>query len=249
MSLPNEYNKALHRHTNFYAAWFPVTTPFGIGDYGLILNGIFQKVGHLDDLRAEGFDVTIRTASGQPASIDFLSEGAKAIKTVAGAEVPQLPAGDFQAKLTYEFTRKNSFVVKASELNVERMENIRQVADKLAQMRRDKTWSHRYRVVSATYTGKNCLVLLATEADTKVEFDATANALQQLDLGKVELRPSVSFSSDTILKSIGATGVLGLGLFGLKFFTGGLKLLGTDALTPEEREIEENWGAELKDSF
>jgi hypothetical protein len=248
MSLTHEYNKALYRHANFYAAWFPVTTPFGIGDYGIIQNGVFQKIGHLDDLRADGFDVTIRTISGQPVSIDFLSEGAKAIKTVAGAEVPQLSAGNFSAKLTYEFERKNSFVVKASEMNVERMENIRKVADKLAQMRRDNTWSHRYRVVSATYTGKNCLVLLSTEAGTKVEFDATASALSQLDLGKVEVRPSVSFSSDTILKSIGATGILGLGLFALKFF-GGLRMLATDPLKPEEREIEENWGADLTDSF
>lgn len=248
MSLPNEYNKALHRHANFYAAWFPVTTPYGIGDYGLIQNGVFQKIGHLDDLRADGFDVKIRTASGQPASIDFLSEGAKVIKVIAGAAVPQLPAGQIEAKLTYEFTRANSFVVKASELNVQRMENLREVADKLAEMRRNNTWSYRYRVVSATYTGQNCLVLLSTEAGTKVEFDATASALKQLDLGNVEVRPSVTFSSDTILKSIGATGVLGLGLFALKLF-GGLKLLGNGELLPAEREIEEDWGAELEDSI
>lgn len=249
MSLPNEYNKALHKHASFYAAWFPVTTPFGIGDYGLIQNGVFQKIGHLDDLRPDGFDVAVRTTAGQPISIDFLSEGARAIKVVAGGEVPQLPAANVEAKLTYEFTRKNSFVVKASEMNVERMDNIQQVADKLAQLRRNNKWSYKYRVVSATYTGKNCLVLLATEAGTKVEFDASASALKQLDLGKIELQPSVSFSSDTILKSIGATGVLGLNLFALKLLSGDLKLLGSGDLTPAEREIEEDWGGELTDSF
>src|SRR5215831_8781198 len=102
MGLPNDYNKALHKHANFYAAWFPVTTPYVIGDYGLIQNGVFQKIGQLSDLRDDGFDVTVRSVTGQPTSIDFFSEGAKSVKTIAGASVPNLPATDVEAKITYE---------------------------------------------------------------------------------------------------------------------------------------------------
>jgi hypothetical protein len=58
-----------------------------------------------------------------------------------------------------------------------------------------------------------------------------------------------SISSDRILKSIGNTGVIGLGLFKLKFFSGDLKLLAPGQLTDEEREIEEDWGEELKDDL
>ena len=245
MSLPKEYNRALHKHADFYAAWFPVTMPFRVGDYGLVQNGVFQKIGHLEDLRGDGFDAEVRTATGNPTSIDFLSEGARSIKTVAGATVADIPAvADVEAKLTYEFDRKNSFVVKAAEVNVERMENIRQVADQLARLRREKKWSHRYRVVSAVYTGKECLVLLSSEAGTKVEFEASASALKALDLGKVELKPSVSFSSDTVLKSIGNTGPLGLGLFKLSPWTNDLKVLGADEAAGE---VEEDWGDELQD--
>ena len=247
MSLPTDYNKALHRHAGFYAAWFPLATPFRIGDYGLIQGGVFQKIGHLNDLKGHGFNVEIRPGTGNPTSIDFLSEGVSSVKTVAGGTVPDLPAIDVEAKLTYEFQRENSFVLKAAEMNVERMENIREVADELAQMRRDDKWSHRYCVVSTTYTGRNCLVLLSSEAETKVEFVATAKALKQLDLGNVEIKPSVSFSSNRMLHSIGNTGVIGLGLFKLKFFSGDLKLLAAEQLTDEERDIEEDWGDEMKD--
>lgn len=249
MGLPKEYNKALHKHANFYASWFPVTMPFGIGDYGIFQDGVFQKIGHLDDLLDDGFDAEISTAKGEPVSIDFLSEGVSSVKTVAGATVGNLPqVADVEAKLTYEFNKKNSFVVKAGEMNVERMENIREVADKLAQMRRDGNWSHRYCVVSATYTGLNCLVLLSSEAGTKVEFVASASALKQLDLGNVEFKPSVSFSSDKILRSIGKTGVLGLGLFKLSFILGNLKLLGpTDPLSAEEQAIQVDLGDEIND--
>lgn len=252
MSLPRDFNCALKKKAGIYAAWFPVTTPFQIGDYGLIQNGVFQKIGHLDDLRDDGFNIKIRSAVGKPVSIDFLTKGVKTIKTVASATgaIPELPTSEISAKLTYEFNKKNSFVVKAAEMTVEQMENIHQVAEGLARLRREKKWSHRFRIVSKTYTGQSCVVLLANEAGTKVEFEATANALKQIDLGIVELKPTVSFSSDTILKVLGKTGTLGLNLFKLKMFNFGgsdVKLLKSKPLEEGEKAIEEDWGEDLQD--
>ena len=149
MGLPRDYNKALHQQANFYAAWFPITMPFRIGDYGLIQNGVFQKIGHLDQLKDDGFDVDIQTKEGKPTSLDFLSEGAKMIKVVAGAEVPELPAANVSASVKFKFEKENSFVLKAAEIKVEQMENIDQVVRKLAVLRRNKKRSHRNIVVSA----------------------------------------------------------------------------------------------------
>ena len=72
--------------------------------------------------------------------------------------------------------------------------------------------------------------------------------MKQIDLGSVELSPSVSFSSDTILKVIGSTGPIGLKLFKLKYFAlmGDLKLLKEQPLDEKEREIEDDWGEDLE---
>lgn len=247
MALPNDFNKALHREAGFYAAWFPITMPFAIGDYGLIEGGVFRKIGSLNNLRRDGFDVQILTAQGRPTTTNFMSEGISTVKMVAGATVPELPAANVEAKLVYEFHKKNSFIVKAREINVEQMQNIEEVARQLALMRRESKWSHRYRVVSATYTGQNCLVLLASEAGTHVEFVAAASALKQLDLGDVQVRPSISFSSSRILHNIGDTGVLGLDLFKLSFFTGGVKLMKEAPLEQGEGAVEKEFGDELQD--
>jgi hypothetical protein len=251
MSLPKEYNRALHRQAGFYAAWFPVTTPLRIGNYGLIENGVFRAIGHLDDLRGEGFDVEIRTAEGPPASLDLLSQGARTVRTIAGGtvEVPQLPDTDVEARITYEFERENAFVVKAATLRQEQMENIDQVARKLAELRRRKRWSHRFRVVSATHTGESCLVLLSSERGTKVEFEASARVLKQLDLGNVEVRPGLAASSETVLQSVGATGVLGLGLFKLRLLGSGLKLLEGRERETAEAEIVVDTEDDLEDDL
>jgi hypothetical protein len=251
MSLPDDYNKALRKTAAFYAAWFPITTPFRIGDYGLVHDGVFQKIGHLDDLREDGFNVPIRTAPGQPAQLDLVTEGVKTIRTVAGVEapVPSFPAGEISATLTYEFQKQNSFVVKAVEMTVEQMENIQQIAEELARLRREDKWSHQYRVVSSTYTASDSLVLLAQKANTSVSFEATASALKLLDSGKVEVKPTISSSSDTVLKVVGKTGPLGLKLFKLKvisLFGDKIKLLKEQPLQPDEKAIEADWGEDLR---
>ncbi len=247
MGLPKEYNKALHQHANFYAAWFPVTMPYQVGDYGLIQNGVFQKIGHLDQLKSDGFNVDIQVADGPPTSIDFLSEGAKMVKIVAGAEVPQLPAANIEASVKFKFEKENSFALKASEIRVKMMQNAHEVAKSLAVLRRNKKWSHQYRVVSATYTGQNCLVLLSRESGTEVGFDGEASALKQLELGKITLKPSVSFSNDTVLKSIGDTGVIGLNLFKLKWMGNVINVLKGSDISEEESSIEDSWDHELDD--
>lgn len=248
MGLPNDYNKALHKHANFYAAWFPVTMPYRVGDYGLIQNGVFQKIGHLDQLKDDGFDVPIQTKEGNPTSLDFLSEGAKIVKIVAGAEVPNLPAANVNATVKFKFEKENSFVLKAAEIKVEQMENIDQVARKLAELRRNKKWSHRNKVISATFTGQQCLVLLSSKRGTEVAFEGEASAMQQLEMGKITIKPAVTFSSDTILRSIGESGVIGISLFKLRMLNNNLNLLGEDIME-EELATEDNMGDELEDDL
>lgn len=249
MGLPREFNNALHKRANFYAAWFPVATPYQVGDYGVISNGVFQKTGHLNDLAGVGFNVQITKSKGDPVSIDFLSEGAKAIKLIAGATVQVLPENDVTANIKYEFNKKNSFVVKATDMVVERMDNVQQVASALARLRRDNKWHHNLHVVSATYTGQNCLVLLSTEANTTVEFEASAAALKKLDIGNLEVKPSVTFSNNSILHSIGKTGPIGLNLFKLKFLGSGLDVLPAEDLSKEEQQFETDWGSDLQDEI
>jgi hypothetical protein len=243
MGLAEEYNQALHRHANFYAAWFPVVAPFRVGDYGLVRDGVFEKIGHLDE-----FGVSFQTEPGSTASLDFMSEGTRAIAFAGGGEVPvaALATMDVEAKLTFSFERENSFVVKAGQIQMTRMSNIRQVADALAALRRQKRFSHKWRVVSATYSGERCVVLMSSEAGTKVEFSGKAGLLKQLNLGNVELKPSMSVSSDAVLKTVGESGVLGLGLFKLKQFGSGLEVLASREMTDEEREVEEDWGDALQ---
>jgi hypothetical protein len=219
VSLRKDYNFALKRVGGFHAAWFPLTAPFQLGDYGLIHDGVFEKLGSINDLRSDSFKTGIRNVAGNPVQLDLVTEGVNTIKTVVGADaaVPNFPDADVNASLTYEFHKENSFVVKCASMSVQRMENIHEVAEGLARLRRENKWKHQFKVVSAVYTGETPLVLLTSKANTKITFEAKANALKQLDLGHGDANAAVAFASDTVVKVPGKVGPIGLNLFKLKW--------------------------------
>ncbi|MDP6555070.1 MAG: hypothetical protein QGF59_04865 [Pirellulaceae bacterium] len=242
MSLAKNFNKALHGQLKIYAAWYPVANTFNVGDFGLIDGGVFRRLGDVSE-----FGVDFQTASGKPASIDFASAGTRSIRTVAGVEVPALSEiGEVEAKLTFDFSQANSNVIKAS-LDVLEMQNIYQVSRQLA---KHDDWEKRFKIVWAVYTGKQCVIISTSEAGTKVEFSGKANLLQQIEAGQVEVSPSIESSSDRVFKSVGKTGVVGLGLFKLGWFDRVKVLAAGDRIDEDDDvKLEKDWGDDLADDL
>jgi len=244
MSLAKNFSSALHSQLKIYAAWYPVANTFKVGDFGVIEGGVFRRLGDISEFDVDSFD----TAPGKPAEIDFMSSGTRAIRTVAGVEVPSFQqVGEAEAKLTFDFSSANTSVIKASQLDVVEMQDIYRVSRKLA---KHDDWERRFKVVWATYTGVQCVILATAEAGTKIELSAKANLLQQLELGKVEMSPSIQSSSERILKSVAKTGVVGLGLFKIGWFDKVKVLAAGDG--PEDGDdikIERDLGVDLDDDL
>jgi hypothetical protein len=194
-----------------------VTNAFELGDYGVVSDGVLTKMGNIRTL-----GVTWQDEAAPGSSLDFASEGTRVIRTVGDVSVPTLPAQNLDAKITIEFEKASSFLIKAN-LKLRQMQNLVAVAQKL---RDNEDWDRRYRVVSGVYTGEGCTVLSSKAQNSKIELTGTANALQQLDLGAVNAQVQVSSSEKIGLQIVGQSGVIGLSLFKLGFF-GGVKLMGS----------------------
>ena len=233
--LAKSFNRALHKELTIYVAWFPVANTIKLGDFGLIEGGVFRALGNISE-----FDVGFNHAPGQPASIDFMSNGATAVRMMGGAKVDSYPeVGDVEATLSFNFESANSCLIKGM-LSVMEMQNIYQVAKKLKE---HDSWERRFRVVSATYNGENSVIIATSESDTKVEFSATVDALKQVELGKVEAKLGIQSSKEKVFMSVGKSGVVGLRLFKLGIF-GGVKTLGD-----EDTAYETEWDEDLKEDL
>jgi hypothetical protein len=228
MSLARSYNRSLKNEINAFAAWFPVTNTFAIGDYGLIEDGVFRSIGNIT---AKYPDIDLSVKEGPAAKINFSSAGTRSMKIGANGEVDSFASlGNAEAKLKLHFEKENSIVLKAN-LTSKQLNNIEEVALKLVAK---SSWNRKYKVVSTVYSGEQCVVICSSEAGTEVVLEAKANILKQVEAGKVDGTVSMTSSKKGVFESIGESGVVGLDLFraGLR----GPKLLAD--IKPEDVEIE-----------
>ena len=227
MALPNLFNDIIQRDLNVHAAWLPITQNYNLGDYGLISDGVFAKLGNIKE-----FNVSFEQSTGPNASIDYTSARTKVIKVAGGAEVSVIPAGAIDAEIKFNFEDANSFLIKSPVISVAAIGNVQQVA---TQLKAAKGWKRNWKVVYEVYTAQDAVVMSTKEAGTEIVFSGDASALKDLKIGKA----GIEFSSNKKLglDIQGKAGVIGLGLFKLKLIGGGPTFMrGEEKKTPAEIE-------------
>jgi len=203
MGFPKEFNDAIESKLNVFAAWLPIANVYELGDYGIIADGVFAKMGNIKE-----FDVSFTEGAGNEAKIDFTSANTRVINFAAGAQVDVIPDGAANAQVTFKFDKERSFMIKSPSINVKAIQNVNEVGNKLMD---HPKWELRFKVVYQTYFAKEAAILSTINAGTDVTFTGDVKALQQLSVGSA----SVQFTSNNKLglDLQGKEGIIGLGLF------------------------------------
>lgn len=242
MSIAKDFNNVMHREINVLAAWLPVTNLFKVGDFGVISDGVFTRMGSIES----DFGVSFETQAGPPVMLDFKSEDVREFRLGAGADIGTVAGKSVEAKLRIEFGRERSFFLKA-QLVVEQMKSPFSVAGALAQKSR---WNEgKFKVVSGAYSGEGCVILSSKQRNTTVEIGGSADALEQLDLGNAQASLLYTSSSELGLEVIGEAGVVGLELFKVKKREGLPEFESVDPMEAIEVSKSEDWGADLEDDI
>lgn len=212
MGIPKDFNHIIQKHLKAHAAWLPITNTYQLGDYGVISDGVFQKMGNIGE-----FDVPFTQAEGPDAKINFVSASTRVVQLVGSVEVNVIPEGAVGAKLSYKFDKAQSFLVKAAVIRVSQVENVRQVA---AQLRAREGWERKWRVVWQTYHAQDPIVISTLNEGTEVSFSGEGKALQVINGGSFSADVQMSVNRELGLQVLGKAGIIALGLFKLKFWSG-----------------------------
>jgi hypothetical protein len=207
MKTPHQFNQIIKSQLNVFSAWMPIVNNYKLGDYGIMSDGVFAKLGNITD----EFQITFSEGAGRQASIDFTSEGARVIKLVGNAEVPAIQLGDVNAQVEIEFSNEKSFLIKSPKISVKTIDNINQVASKLVEI---DMWDSRWKVVSAVYHAIDAVIISTLAAGTKLNFSGDASALGQLKLGSAGI--NINTNKTLGLNINGKSGPIGLSLFRVK---------------------------------
>ncbi len=207
MGVPNQFNDIIQQHLNVFAAWLPIVNKYSLGDYGIMADGVFSKLGNIKD----DFKVSFDEEAGSEASIDFTSEGASVVKIGADGGAPVNPAVKVDAKVQIEFTKEKSFLVKSPTITVTNIKNVNELAK---QLKTHDDWDGQWKVVHQVYNALDAVIVSTIEAGTKIDFSGNANALEQMNLGSAGV--NIDTNKTLGLKINGKNGIIGLGLFRIK---------------------------------
>src|SRR5262249_39678944 len=156
------FDEILKSQLNVHAAWLPITNTFKVGDYGAVSDGVFVKAGNIKS----DFGVAFEHALGPNSTLNFTSKGTNVLRAVGEAQVDAFPESDVDAKFSVEFSQEKSFLLKAI-LGLLEMQNINSVAQALYNK---PEWHHRFRVVSAVYTARDCALISSAAKNSKIEL-------------------------------------------------------------------------------
>ena len=211
MGIARAYNRIIRRQLERHAAWLPVTNIYTLGDFGMVSGGLFTRIGNVADLGVRWTD-----KPGPPSRIDYSSSSVRTTRIQGGVEVDAFAPGSNEnsAQLSFEFTRKNTFIIQAAELTSQEMDNVFSVAEHLSN---HPQWRRRFRFVTSVYEAQSPLLLASHEGQTKVTLSGKVEALEQARLGKANGDFDLSASKELALEITGTRGVIGLQLARVTF--------------------------------
>jgi hypothetical protein len=240
MGLANDFNKVLQDEIRIQAAWLPITNTFQVGDFGVISDGVFSRMGNI----TPDFNVAFQAKPGAGAGLNFTSKSVRVLRFQAEAAVNAFADEAVDAKLRIEFGKERSFFIRAT-LTSSEMEGIFKAAQELANKPR---WNPgKFKVVSAVYTGTNATILSSRDSNAAVEISAKADALKKLDLGAAEAGLAFSSKTGMGLEILGESGTVGLRLF--KVEQDGPKFEAVGARKDLPYSLSTDWESELPDDL
>ncbi|CEM31998.1 unnamed protein product [Vitrella brassicaformis CCMP3155] len=211
MGLPREFNRVLHEHLKYYAAWEPISNHFVLGNWGVIENGVFVSHGNIRDLDPALSDIIRESGVSREAFEDFRSSVTVNVRTAGeGTADLQVLDGDVAASLEFKFTERNAVLFKGSVETVKIL-NVDEVLGRLVSL---PGWKRHFRVVVGLRRGKNCTIVAAREAGATVAFGGRAEVLRKIQAGAMVAAGDFTVHGEgaTSLCIVGKEGVVGLDL-------------------------------------
>lgn len=208
MSLPEAFDKELHRAISARAVWLP-GKPMRVGDVLVRRNDEFHKVGHI-----ESFGAAAQVLPHHDISLDLRTSKVKQTLLQGGAELPDTAnlALDAEATVRFELAGKSQFVLKTPTLSGESIQNMLEIAGKLFAL---GNWNHdKFFIVEELYSATDWSFLGTKEKASSFEVSGKGAAILSF------LTAGISVGLKTVgaidVKILGKGGAIGMNVVRVK---------------------------------
>lgn len=231
-SLAENYAETIHDEwEEVYATW-PVSQPVTLGDYGELEDGIFRRLGNIEQfdinepVKTDLNDAVIEYKSSDSVTVNFITKG-----SVSHSGINLANAG-----LEMSFEGKNSFFFQAAKGKWDFFKSPFNLGTKIMALyeREDSPWQRKWVVVTNLLRAGATSVIASKGSNASVVFEAGDGDIPAIDLTDASINVSVRRESNIGLKVVAAKGMtpllglmkihrkslLGLGIIGIGSYWG-----------------------------
>lgn len=195
--MKSAYARALWASLRMNGVWRP-GDPVRLGDYGVLREGCFAKIGHLSTLIP---DQSFPTRNASTLDIAVMSKGGVRAVTKAGA-------GDL-ARVSFRFSGDRGVVLLANGVTATSFAELKQLSERLLP---HKEWRSTYHLVTTLHRAKRFMLLMTGENGGEIAVKGRSAALEQLEEERVDLDGDLSVEKAEGLSLIGGPAVFAVNL-------------------------------------
>lgn len=185
------YLKAIEKNIKAFAGnWLP-GTPRQLGDYGTYKNGIFERIGNINDLDISfdvvGDDLEDKYSFTSGATLDF-----------TGAAAATAGAAAVKASVSISFSKSdmvyfNAIGCKTTGVgNIDKMEEAIRAGDKADKFK----WKNSYHVITSLVTSSQTVVAISTSNSASISFAAKSPEIARVNLADASCDLALAGSKD-----------------------------------------------------
>jgi hypothetical protein len=214
-SLASEYCDQMKENFKVLYATFPPNEPLKLGDYGVLNDAVFVRIGNIGD-----FQVDIgnpREFPEQKSNLDFTSEGSVEIEFHAKADTTSPP---IKAGLDISFSSKHSVFFNAAGCVPTSIADQAALGNAIFALLDVGKWQKKFCVITSLMKAENTTIAVSSSSSSKISFNASSDNIANIDLTDASLSLSVTHIKDVALKVTTAGGLTPL--LGLSAIQGGI---------------------------
>jgi hypothetical protein len=178
------YKLAFRRNFTNYEGNFPLNRQLLLGDYGVIKNGYFSRLGNIQDQSIGlNFEILKDTSpahetfkSSNNTSFNFTGKG----DIVAGAAAPK-------AALEISFAEENAVFFSSAEVLYNEIKDIATLGNQLMQLYLQEKWKKEYYVITRLIEGKNSVIVISGSSNCSVSIEGKTDP-KTIDLANASLK-------------------------------------------------------------
>ena len=198
-SLAAQYCEQINNHFKVFYATFPPNQPYQLGDFGILNDDVFVRIGNV----TQRFDLNFGVRAGEAKSpaIDFTSKGSVTVefRSKAEAGIGTVPV---KAGLDITFARENSVFFNAAECTLDSVEDQVKLGEQIIGLYNQRKWEKKYAVVTGVLRAKSTTAIVSSSANSSISLDAATPDVAAINLADASLKLTVKSVRDVALKIV-----------------------------------------------